>query len=301
MKKILQFSGFLLLLFVIAAIILYQVYDPEYLDIDSDLRAMKPEQFIELSQGFTEYEIAGPDTAELVVLVHGFSVPMYIWDKTYHFLLSKDYRVLRYSTLGRGLSTRIDGDYNNEAFRKQLHDLVEALDIKKPFHIAGLSFGGPIVADFAIHYPEKINKIIFIDPAYRNGNPTDSEFMMDYFMALDGTKRAEGQLADFKYPENYPEWPDLYRNMMYFNGHRRALISTIHHYKHIIENYAALNKDNFDIMLIWGEDDHVVPFKLNEDMRKSLDLRFEPIKDAAHLPHIEKEHTVNNLILDFLN
>ena len=56
--------------------------DPQDADLDDATRAEAPGLFVALPDGRTHYDIAGPDTARAVVLIHGFSVPYYIWDST---------------------------------------------------------------------------------------------------------------------------------------------------------------------------------------------------------------------------
>ncbi|MCH1553793.1 MAG: alpha/beta hydrolase, partial [Luminiphilus sp.] len=61
--------------------------------------------FVELEQGFTYYEAANFDTCDdPIVLVHGFSVPSYIWQPTFEFLSDAGACVLMLDLYGRGLS-----------------------------------------------------------------------------------------------------------------------------------------------------------------------------------------------------
>ncbi|MDX1614419.1 MAG: hypothetical protein R3300_08920 [Candidatus Promineifilaceae bacterium] len=55
--------------------------------LDERSRAAAPGQFVELAHGFVHYEVAGPEQAQTVVLVTGFSVPYSIWDPTFEALL----------------------------------------------------------------------------------------------------------------------------------------------------------------------------------------------------------------------
>jgi pimeloyl-ACP methyl ester carboxylesterase len=80
--------------------------NPERATLDAEARAGAPGKFITLSRGITHYEMAGPDSARVVVLVHGFSVPSYIWDSTFAGLTGGGHRVLRYDLYGRGFSDR---------------------------------------------------------------------------------------------------------------------------------------------------------------------------------------------------
>ena len=80
---------------------------------DSELtdkeREKYPGKFIELSSGVTHYDIEGDEDGEVIVLVHGFSVPMFCWDPTFEMLVKEGYRVLRYDLFGRGYYSQVIG------------------------------------------------------------------------------------------------------------------------------------------------------------------------------------------------
>src|ERR1700761_2319401 len=120
-------------------------------------------KYIKLSAGITHYELAGPDTGKVVILVHGFSVPYFIWDGTFEYLVKQGFRVLRYDMYGRGFSDRPDVVYNQPFYQTQLLDLIKQLNLKTPVSIAGISFGGEVTTNFVAKYPELIDKVILID------------------------------------------------------------------------------------------------------------------------------------------
>src|SRR5919108_266239 len=102
--------------------------------------------FIQLSDGLTHHELSNPDGDEIVVLVHGFSVPYFIYDPTFRFLTRSGLSVLRYDLFGRGFSDRPATPYNIDLYVRQLSDLLTGLNITRPVSLVGLSMGGPIIA-----------------------------------------------------------------------------------------------------------------------------------------------------------
>ena len=114
--------------------------------------------YIALADGITHYQIAGPDDAPLVVMLHGFSVPNFIWDPTFDALAQAGYRVLRYDFFGRGYSDRPHLDYDLDLFTRQLVDLLDALEIETCRAVFGLSMGGVVAADFAVQHRETAGK-----------------------------------------------------------------------------------------------------------------------------------------------
>ena len=259
-------------------------------------------QFIELSGGITHYESGGVDSGKVIILVHGFSVPYYIWDGTYDSLVKAGFHVIRYDEFGRGFSDRPNVVYDAVLYRTQLHDLVNSLKLQTPVSLAGVSFGGAVVSDFAAHYPQLIDKIILVDPVYAFGKIGVGEIVANYKMAIDHEKQAQGQLDDFKYPEQFPGWVDKYKVQMQYKGFRRALISTRNNYSadSIISNYHTLAGLQKKILLIWGKEDETVSFQYSDSLRKILPVDFFPVDDARHLPYLEKPALVNQKIISFL-
>lgn len=78
----------------------------EGLTINTATRNTLQSSFFDLTSGTTNYELSNPGGKNLVILVHGFSTPYYIWDPTFKALTSAKFSVLRYDLLGRGISDR---------------------------------------------------------------------------------------------------------------------------------------------------------------------------------------------------
>ena len=305
--RIILFSVFTLVIIgIVVAYIQYRSANTELYELDEAARKSASGRFVQLSDGYTHFEMSGPDTGKVVVLIHGFSVPYYIWDSTSAYLSKAGFRVLRYDEFGRGFSDRPDKIYNAAFLRKQLTELLGALQISKVHAMAGLSFGGPVTADFVANYPDIVSKVIFVDPYYPDAGPTDEkypEFLVRYMMALNPEKMVAGQLTDLKYPERFPTWADQYKVQMQYKGLRRALVSTRFHYATpdaIRDNFMALDLQHKPVLLIWGKEDNTVPFRFSDSLRKAVKAEFLPVEDAGHLPHMEKAKMVNERMIEFL-
>ena len=292
---------FLVAIFAIFFAILYWKGNKEKKELTNAERKGTPGQYIKLSAGITHYDIAGPDTGKVVILVHGFSVPYFIWDSTFAYLAKQGFHVLRYDMYGRGYSDRPDAVYNQVFYQQQLIDLIKGSNIKTPVSLVGVSFGSEVITNFTAKYPAIVNKVILIDPAYRESTPAKAQLFTNYYEVTHGDERAESQLADFKYPEHYPGWVAEYRVQMQYEGFRNALISTLYNYKYKARpSNIALNATHKPVLLIWGKDDHTVPFTYSDSVRSVLQVDFFPVDDSGHLPQIEQAGKVNVKIAAFL-
>ena len=225
---------------------------------------------------------------------------------TFKALVEDGYRVIRYDTYGRGYSARPEVDYNQALFTQQIDDLLEALGVTEPIHIAGVSMGGAIVTEYTVAYPEKVAKVVLVDP-YNNATdisvlawPVIGEYIINVLIAL---SMAGGQLDDFYQPERYAGWAEKFEVQMQYKGFKRAILSTIRHY--VLEDklpaFTQLGELNKPVMLIWGKQDQAGPFSGNERIRAVRDTEFVAVDDAGHLPHYEKPELVNARILGFLD
>src|SRR5258708_5112381 len=134
----------------VAAYAAYHHFDQEILPMDDAARhSAEASQFggsyVQLADGVTHYGLAGPSDGRTVVLVHGFSVPYYIWDPTFAALTQGGFRVLRYDLYGRGFSDRPAIRYDADLYVRQLRELLGALKIDGPVDLIGVSMGGPVV------------------------------------------------------------------------------------------------------------------------------------------------------------
>lgn len=279
--------------------------NPETMTLDNEARASAPGQFVELSDGYTHYDIAGPEDGQVVVLVHGFSVPFYIWNTTFAALSNAGFRVVRFDTYGRGYSDRPETRYDGEFFERQIDELIDALGLRTPVDLVGLSMGGAVTARYAANNPERVRRVVFVDPTNESwGEPPLPRPIGDIVMGLRlFPVIAEGQMTDFLYPENYPDWVERYRIQMQYKGFRNAIVSTIYDFgpDDHLANFARMQELDKPVLLVWGEQDQTVPIAGADVVRSVLDVEFFPVADSGHLPHIEKANPTNSKIIEFLS
>ncbi|WP_374951713.1 alpha/beta fold hydrolase [Mucilaginibacter sp.] len=301
--KNLLITGIVLVIFAAAALaIVYFVKNKEKKEITPQVRkSVTTGSFITLSLGQTHYELDGQDTGKVVVLLHGFSVPYYIWDGTFEYLVENGFKVLRYDMYGRGYSDRPDVLYNKKLYEDQLIELIEQLHLKKPVNLVGVSFGGTLATDFTVDNPGMVDKVVLIDPGYSRTKTRVPQFIPEFKEAITADSRANSQINDFIYADLHPEWISRYLPQMEYKGFRHALVSTNYNYHYNgRESSAALNATHKPVLLVWGKEDQTVPFKYSDSIRSVLKTQFLPIEDAAHLPHLEKPEIVNPAIVTFV-
>jgi pimeloyl-ACP methyl ester carboxylesterase len=266
-------------------------------ELNDDVRRQTGGAYVELSAGVTHYELGNPTCAQTVVLVHGFSVPYYIFDPTFQFLAGQRFRVLRYDLFGRGFSDRPQAEYNIDLFVRQLDDLLEALGLTQPVSLLGLSMGGPIAAAFTALFPGRVERLILIDPA--GARPITRSWLLklvsmpgvgEVLLSLGGsTYLVKSMAADFFDKKLVEQFQQRYRIQMQFKGFRRAILSTLRN--RMLESFIEEDRHvgrpgRTPTLLLWGRNDTTVPLWHSHELRMAIpQAEFHVVDDCWHIPH----------------
>lgn len=280
-------------------------------ELDVEARRLTDGSYITLSDGITHYELGNPNGEPVVLLVHGFSVPYFIFDPTFDFLVRQNFYVLRYDLFGRGFSDRPDAAYNIDLFVHQLNDLLDALNITRPVSLVGLSMGGPITATFTARHPDRVAKLVLIDPAGARtlflsrllkavAAPGIGETLLN--LAGNGgiIKTVAANIFNRELVEHFME---RYMVQVQYKGFRNTILSTVRNrvIDSCIDTYRQVGALNKPVLLIWGRHDTTVPLRHSDDLRKVMPkLEFHIVEDASHIPHYEKSDETNAILLEFL-
>lgn len=285
-------------------------YLDETRQMDQAARREADGAFVALSDGVTHYETGGGENGISVVLVHGFSVPYFIYDPTFDFLCRQGFRVLRYDLFGRGYSDRPPVRYDIHLFVRQLKELLDALDFKQ-VNLVGLSMGGPITASFVDKYPDRVARHVLIDPAGAKAIPLSPLLKAvtmpvagELFFGLFGSANlVKGIAADLFTPQLVKEFQARYKIQMQYRGFKRAILSTMRtgmlgSFAGTYRRVGALKKPT---LLFWGRQDTTVPFEHSADILDAIPhAEFHVIENCGHIPHYEKPGEVNPILLEFL-
>jgi pimeloyl-ACP methyl ester carboxylesterase len=267
--------------------------------------------FVALEDGFTHYELCGPEDGQPVVLVHGFSTPYFIFDNTFEFLVNSGFRVLRYDLFGRGYSDRPRGDYNIQLFVRQLKDLLDTQGLKQ-INLVGLSMGGPITVSFISKYPDYVSRHVLIDPA--GAQQVSLPWMLTAlklpifgelaFSLFGNVAMVKGIAADMFDPKAVEHFQNQYKIQMQYKGFKRAILSTMRNsmLESFYETYVHVGKLQKPTLLFWGMNDTTVPFEYSKLILKAIPhAEFHAIENCGHIPHYEKPEAVNPILLEFLS
>jgi 3-oxoadipate enol-lactonase len=137
---------------------------------------------IAIDGGSLFYESAGSGAP--VILIHGGNLDRRMWDPQFE-LLRSPYRVVRYDARGFGRSSGVDQPFSAH---DDLAALMRGLHIKRA-SIVGLSLGGRIAIDFALKYPEMVDRLVLAAPGISGGPWAPSSDTAWRASAMEAVKR----------------------------------------------------------------------------------------------------------------
>ena len=112
----------------------------------------------EVEIAIREWNGAGRD----FVLVHGLASNARTWELVAKDLNAAGYHVVAVDQRGHGQSEKPDEGYGFDDVTRDLAGLIEAMGLERPI-IAGQSWGGNVVIDFAGRYPELLSGLVLVD------------------------------------------------------------------------------------------------------------------------------------------
>ncbi len=277
--------------------------------LNDETRSKLSGGFIELSGGFTHYEVAGPADGRPVVLITGLTVPMFVWDGIFERLSRQGLRVLRYDMFGRGYSDRPPLNYDLDTFTAQLEELLTALKIAGRINLVGWSMGAAVAAAHAARNPGKIGRVCFIAPVGFDVNMSIAARLAKsplggaLVVRLLGRRTLYKNLKGYVYDQSLlPQLRKRFGEQMVYAGFMEALQATLQHFnfdeRFYFERFAQQGRPT---MLIWGEDDPVTPYGNHaEAVTLFGETGFLSVPRARHAVQYERADVVVPALLKFL-
>jgi pimeloyl-ACP methyl ester carboxylesterase len=270
-----------------------------------------------LVRGNLYYRWYEPEIAnnEIVVLVHGFSTPHFVWDGMKEFLVDAGYKVLVYDHFGRGFSERPSVAYDQDLYVESLRGLLDYQNISQSVHLVGYSMGGPVVGYFTQQYPDSVKSISFIAPAGFMQEDSVSRIAVmpivgDWFWQVFGKwlyfreVRKEATSADDSVGLPESEFVKKYSVQMEYKGLINALLSTVRNFDFFNAKrmFGKVGELKIPTITIWGTDDGVVPFVGSAELMQSIPhSELKIINQGKHDIAYANSSDVGNTIKEFLD
>lgn len=244
----------------------------------------------------------GASNPEAMVFIHGLSGNVQNWWDQFEDFRDQ-YRVIVPDLPGHGKSAKPEEfDYSVPDFANIVIQLMDQLNIKKA-HIIGNSMGGAIAGYLAIHYPDRVNRLVLSDSAGIKSIPLINLAPLATPLAF----RLTGVTSAKQYKGTSPkqmaraEMNASFRNTNEEFPYLKALDKSLSQLAKI-DLTDDLSKIQAKTLLIWGDNDNLVPLSVSKTFLKNIpDSQLYVVKKGAHTPNMNKPKEFNCALQKFLN
>lgn len=265
--------------------------------------------YAEIKDVRLHYEMDG-EGADLV-FVHAGCADHRMWDEQFS-TFARHYRVLRYDMRGYGKSSLNTTSFSN---RDDLNHLLEVLDIQHA-HFVGCSMGSLVVTDFALEHPEKVQSLVLVSPALSGyqyeGPPPQAVLEM-----IEARKTGKLEQAAELQAQIWADGPKRNSDQSNREVHelvRQMSLDSLKLQEDIIRETAFLIEEplnppaierldqiNVLTLVIVGELDDDSEMAIADVLTTHITgAKRVIVKEAAHLPNMEKPEEFNQTVLKFL-
>ena len=278
---------------------------------------------VDWSQHLHQVELAGRrvnycdygearDGARPVVLVHGIAACWQSWLEQIPRLAAEGRRVIAIDLPGFGASEMPREDISIEGYGRTVESLCDMLDLGQVV-VAGHSMGGFTAAEFAIQYPERVERLVLQAAAGISTNDVQREPTLAggrLFVALSAQAAARSDAVVtrprmrwlalqivVRHPSRIPA--DLAWELVSHadtEGFRLALEAILGY-----DFRERLSQIQCPTLIVWGKEDVIVPAQdADEYERVIAGARKVVFEDTGHSPMMERPQTFNDCVVKWL-
>ncbi len=239
-----------------------------------------------------------------ILLIHGLGGSSESWINNID-VLGRYFHVFAPDLIGFGHSEKPEIRYTMKIFANFLANFLDTIGIRKT-NVIGSSLGGQIAAEFAIAYPNKVEKLVLISPA---GIPPKSfkgtKELKRYVKMFDAKSLEDIRKAVTPVDSDRSAITDQYVKSVYqytmMEGAKQAFMSSLAGSASAPRLASRLNSIRAKTLVIWGKDDRLIPVKYCEAfITKMENCKLLLIERCGHRPHVEKPDLFNKVVIDFL-
>jgi len=266
-----------------------------------------------------------PMTLPAVLLLHGKNFSGNYWEGPMRALVTAGYRVIVPDQISFGKSSKPDINYSFDLLAQNTARLLDELKIAR-VSVVGHSMGGMLAAKFALHYPNRVNKLVL-------ENPIGLEDYSQVIPAQNLGTVYRNELADTDptkirafYGRYFVTWKPEYEKLAAVKARQalggewpRVAKAAALTYQMIVEQPVVGQFPQLQVptLLLIGQEDRTVVGKnyAAPDAAKNLGnypllgksaarairgAKLAEFEGVGHIPHLEAPEKFNSTLLEFL-
>src|SRR3954467_741454 len=248
-----------------------------------------------------------------ILLVHGFGTCSFLWREVGPTLAMANRTAFAVDLFGHGESDRpFDADYGIAAQAEYLDRALTALRVSKAT-VVGLDLGGAVALRFAAAHPDRVEKLVLVNPVALDAIPADDVKSLQKNTARYAFRVSRGVMGaapllrhllrkSVSDPEHMPEALGA-RYLAPYVGRDGV--------DHLLRIARFVDRDDMEeidlralphpTLVIWGDRDPWASAKVGEQLADTIGgSRLVRLPTAGRLVPEDNPEMLNNLLLDFL-
>ncbi|NHN57831.1 MULTISPECIES: alpha/beta fold hydrolase [Halorussus] len=253
------------------------------------------------------YELAGPETGDVVALVEGLGYGRWMWRWQRDRLVDEGYRVVVWDNRGTGDSDEPEGPYTIAEMASDLEAVLDAVGVARA-HVVGASMGGMIAQQYALDYDRAASLgLLCTSPGGDDAVPTPEETQARMFDAPGDADEREAlryKMQPAMTDEFWAENQDLIEDIVDWrlagdasDAAREAQAAGVAAF----DSSDRLDEIDVPVLVAHGTDDRVLPVENADLLYEGLpNARLAVFEGGPHLFFIERAEAVNDRLAEFL-
>src|SRR5436190_4027409 len=232
---------------------------------------------------------------DLVLFLHGIGGRRQNWDAQLA-CFSAHYKAAAWDARGYGESEDYEGPLDFAVFSEDVLRVLDHFGARKA-HLVGLSMGGRIARNFALHHPERLHSLTLANtsPGFGVMSAEKVHEFVEQRRRLDPPAQAKRLLG--------PDAPPAAYEMLVASlpaVHRDPYLKTIE--ASVAQDLAApIERIAVRTLVITSTHDSLYPPSVGEDMARRIPhARLAVIERAGHLSNLERPDEFNRIVLEFV-
>ncbi len=268
--------------------------------------------FAEVDGVSVHFQEFGDRAHPTLFLIHGYTASTYVWHSVAPALAEQGFHIIAPDLVGFGFSDKPNWfDYSIASQARVVVRLMNVLGIGRAA-VIGSSYGGAVASTVALDYAERVEKLVLVD-AVCNDDVLDKpilkfanvrgigEVLTSLF--LDSKTFHKMRMKETLAPANHhlinQERIDAVHRPLAARDAHHSVLATSRSWDacRIQDDAQYINQPT---LIIWGDQDNVIPLKNGEKLFKSiLNSRFVVFKDCGHVPQEENPELFVNVVSEF--
>jgi 3-oxoadipate enol-lactonase len=232
---------------------------------------------------------------ELLLFLHGIGGRRQNWDVQVTYF-SRTHKAAAWDARGYGDSDDYEGPLEFTVFSQDLVRVLDQFGARKA-HVVGLSMGGRIARNFALHHPDRVQTLTLANtsPGFGALTPEEVQRFVDERRHGEPEMQAKRLLGPKAPREAFDRLVASMRAL-----HRESYLKTVE--ASVAQDLAApIEQIRAPTLVIGSRHDQLYPLGIAEGMARRIPgARLAIIEEAGHLSNLERPQEFNRVLAEFL-